>query len=126
MEIKIGADGGKSCHVTITGQLSANLSMPAPILLFADLVPPPKGLRLNGVQFAIQEKMGFNLWWILPPDGEIPAYKLILPLESRGNFDFEKIKPIISPDAALGIALTSFKITEKNMSFMLMLNLSKL
>jgi hypothetical protein len=125
MEIKIGADGGKNCHVTITGQLSETLSKPVPVLTFADLNGSPKALRLDGIQFAIQEKMGFNLWWVMPPEGEIPAYSLIMPIESRGGFDFEKIKPISSPPGATGIALTNFKVTEKFMSYLIMLDMTK-
>lgn len=125
MDIEIGADGEKNCHVTITGQQSENLSKPATILVFKDLYKAPKKLRLDGLQFAIQEKSGFNLWWILPPEGQIPSFKLIMPIESRGGFDFEKIKPISSPDGALGLALTSFKVTEKSMSYLIMLDLTK-
>jgi len=126
MEINFGSDGGKTCHVTITGQVDKASSTPEPILFFSKLEPPPKRMRIDGIQFAIQEKMGFNLWWIMCRDEQqIPNFKLIMPLESRGGFDFEKIKPIQSPDGATGIALTSFKVTEKNMTFMLMLDLTK-
>jgi hypothetical protein len=125
MDISIGSDGGKNCHVTISGQLMESLSKPEPVLFFKDLQQSPSKMRVDGLQFAIQEKMGFNLWWIMPVENKIPAYRLILPVESRGGFDFEKIKPLQSPDGALGIALTSFKVTEKNMSFMIMLDLTK-
>lgn len=121
MEVKIGSDGGKSCQVTITGQLSENLSEPEPILLFENLRNPPKHLRLDGIQFSIQEKMGFCLWWIV--EGAPP--KLLMPLESRGGYDFEKIQSIPSPEGALGLALTSFKVTEANMSFLIMLDLAR-
>jgi len=126
MDIEIGADGGKNCHVTIIGQLTENLPKPAPILIFKDLNGAPKRLRLDGIQFAVQEKMGFNLWWIMPSENQIPAYRLIMPIESRGGFDFEKIKPVSSPLEALGLALTSFKVTEKDgMSYLIMLDLTK-
>jgi hypothetical protein len=125
VDIEIGADGGKNCHVTITGQQSENFSKPAPILFFKDLSGSPERLRLDGLQFAIQEKSGFNLWWIMPEEKGIPAYKLIMPIESRGGFDFEKIKPVSSPRGALGLALTSFKVTEKFMSYLIMLDLTK-
>jgi hypothetical protein len=125
MDINIGADGGKNCHVTITGQLSENLSAPASVLFFKDLSGAPLRLRLDGIQFAIQEKMGFNLWWIMPEDKGIKAFKLIMPIESRGGFDFEKIKPVSSPEGALGLALTSFKVSEKSMSYLIMLDLTK-
>jgi hypothetical protein len=120
MEIKIGSDGGKSCIVTITGQLSSNINV-KPILFFAGLNGAPKALRLDGLQFSIQEKMGFNLFWLMP-EGET---RLIMPMESRGGYDLEKIQPISSPEAAVGIAITSFKVVEKNMSFFIILDLSK-
>lgn len=125
MNISIGADGGKNCHVTITGQMLESFAKPVPVLLFKDLSGSPLKMRLDGLQFAIQEKMGFNLWWIMPEENRIPAFKLILPIESRGGFDFERIKPISSPDRALGLALTSFKVTEKFMSYMIMLDMTK-
>src|SRR5271169_6064404 len=122
MDIEIGADRDKNCHVTITGQLTDSLSKPAPILFFEKLKGSPRALRLDGLQFAIQEKMGFNLWWIMVEEFKIPAYKLIMPIESRGGFDFEKINPVSSPKGAIGLALTSFKVTEKFMSFLIMLD----
>jgi hypothetical protein len=125
MEIKIGADGGKNCHVTITGQMSENFSKPAPVLLFKELSGTPLKMRLDGIQFAVQEKAGFVLWWILTPEQQIPAYRLIMPIESRGAFDFEKIKPVLSPEGALGLALTSFKVTEPDMSYLIMLDMTK-
>lgn len=124
-EVNIGSDGGKNCHITITGELSANLLTPEPVLWFRRLNGSPTALRLDGLQFAVQEKMGFNLWWIVDLDFKPPRVRLIMPVESRGGFDFEKIKPISSPPDAVGIALTSFKVTEKNMTFMLMLDLTK-
>jgi hypothetical protein len=125
MEITIGADGGKNCHVTITGQLDRVFTSPVPVVSFTELGGSPERLRLDGVQFAIQEKMGFNLWWMMPPEGEIPCYKLIMPLESRGGFDFEKIKPLSSPKGCTGIAITVFKVTEASMSFLIMLDMTK-
>lgn len=125
MDIKIGADGGKNCHVTLSGQMSQNSALPVPVLVFSDLAGAPLKLRIDGVQFAIQEKMGFNLWWVMPADKGIPAYSLIMPIESRGGFDFEKIKPLSSPLGATGIAISSFKVTEKDMSFMIMLDMTK-
>jgi hypothetical protein len=122
MDIKIGSDGGKSCQVTITGQLSANLPKPEPVLFFRDLYGSPLSLRLDGVQHSIQEKMGFNLWWIM--DGSQPM-ELIMPLESRGGYDLEKIQPMRSPKKAIGVALTSFKVTEKDMSFFIMLDFTR-
>jgi hypothetical protein len=125
IDIKVGADGDKNCHITLSGQMEQNSAAPASVLVFGKLKGAPKAMRIDGIQFAVQEKMGFNLWWIMPPEGSIPHYSLIMPVESRGGFDFEKIKPISSPSGATGIALTWFKVTEKGMSFMIMLDLTK-
>ncbi len=122
MKVKIGSDGQKTCLVTITGQLSKAFSEPEPILFFKDLQHTPKGLRLDGLQFSIQEKMGFNLWWLMVEGSP----ELIMPLESRGGYDFEKIQSINSPERAVGLALSSFKITEPKMSFLIMLDFTKL
>jgi hypothetical protein len=119
MDITIGADGGKNCHVTIQGQIGELPLSPVPIVSFADR--GVNRLRIDGLQFAIQEKMGFNLFWIMGDK----QYKLILPLESRGGFDFEKTKPLSSPEGALGIAIMPFKISEPNMSFLIQLDMTK-
>lgn len=90
-------------------------------MTFSELHGEVKKLRIDGMQFAIQEKMGFNVFWIM---GE-GKYKLILPLESRGGFDFEKTKPLSSPEGALGIALMPFKVSEPEMSFLIQLDMTK-
>ena len=124
-EVKIGSDGDKTCLVTITGQLSANLPKPEPILLFSELnfgFTSKRRLRLDGIQFSIQEKMGFNLWWTMPEGKR----KLIMPMESRGGYDFERILALVSPPEASGLELSSFKVNEKDMSFLIMLDMTKL
>ena len=126
MDIKIGADGEKNCHVTISGDVDKGLSLPVSILFFKDLRGSPRGLRLDAIQFAVQEKMGFNLFWLLESEAKIPKLKLILPVESRGFFDFEKIKPIESPPEAIGVGLTAFRVSEPGMTFMIMLDFTKL
>ena len=120
-KVKIGSDGGKTCHVVISGLVEKSLSTPEPILLFEALGGKPTKLRIDGVQFAIQEKMGFNLWWIMDDQ----TVELIMPLESRGGFDFEKIIPLHSLDGAIGMAISSFKVTDPKMSFMIMLDMTK-
>jgi hypothetical protein len=121
MDITIGADGGKNCHVTIQGQMRKVPTAPVPIVVFSELAGAPKKLRIDGVQFAIQEKMGFNLFWIM---GEVD-FKIILPLESRGGFDFEKTKPLSSPDGALGIALMPFNLSQPPMGYLIQLDMTK-
>ena len=128
MEITIGADGGKNCHITLTGEMRKNTVAPVPIVYFNSLNGSPGAMRLDGIQFALQEKMGFNLWWILDEpitETGVPKLKLIMPIESRGGFDFERIKPIQSPHNAIGMALTTFRVSEPPMTFMVMLDFTK-
>jgi hypothetical protein len=129
MDIKMGADSENSCRVTISGDLDKALELPAPIFLFVDLKrghKPIAGLRLDCALWAVQEKMGFNLWWLIEPAAKSPRVKLILPLESRGFFDFEKILAIQSPPEAVGVGITAFKVTEKAMTYFIMLDFTKL
>ncbi len=121
MDITVGADGQKNCHVTITGQAGEIPPSPVPIVVFAELAGGIRKLRIDAIQFAIQEKMGINLFWIM---GE-KEFKLILPLESRGGFDFEKVKPLSSPEGAIGIALTFFKVSEPSMGYLIQLDMTK-
>lgn len=121
MKITIGADGGKNCHITLSGTMELALSTPVPIVLFRELAGAPKKLRIDAIQFAIQEKMGFNLWWLMT-DG---SSEIILPLESRGGFDFEKIKPLSSPEFSIGIGYSTFKVNEPSMNYLIMLDLTK-
>lgn len=122
MKIKIGSDGGNSCRFTLSGELSKIVPKPLPILSFANLSLKPRGLKLDAVQFAIQEKAGFKFWWALPDN----KYEFLLVLESRGGFDFEKINSIASPPEAIGLAFTAFKITEADMGYVIMMDFSKL
>lgn len=122
MKVKIGSDGQKTCLVTISGQLSKAYPKPEPILFFAKLLHTPKGLRLDGVQFAIQEKMGFNLWWMMA-EGDP---ELIMPMESRSGYNFETIQGMPSPEHSVGVGLSTFKVSEPLMSYMIMLDFTKL
>jgi hypothetical protein len=80
-------------------------------------------MRLDSVTFAIQEKMGFNLWWT--GGATIKDWQLIMPLESRGFFDFEKVGGLHSPDGCYGIGLSVFKNTDPMMTFTMTLDLTK-
>ncbi len=122
MDIRTVSDGEKSCLVTLSGSISPNFK-PRSVLNFNDLKHAPRRMRLDSVTWAIQEKMGFNLWWITGI--EVKNWKLILPLESRGYFDFEKTGSLHSVDEAVGIGLSSFKNTELMMGFLLTLDLTK-
>jgi hypothetical protein len=121
MKVKIGG-AAKNCRISVSGLLNpGQYKSPHPIFLFKDLSGSPSGVRLDSIEFAVQEKMGFNLWWIM----EDKTHEVVLPLESRGYFDFEKVDSWHSPPGAVGMALSAFKITEQGMSFLIMLDLVK-
>jgi hypothetical protein len=120
MQIKIGPDGDKNCLVTISGQLSPK-SKGGPILTFAETKGSPLAMRLDSLEFMIQEKMGFNLWWMMEDETKV----LIMPIESRGYFDLEKMQSLHSPPGSIGISMTPFKITDPEMTFLIMLDLVK-
>jgi len=110
-----------SCLVKISGQLTKDIEL-TKILMFRELVPPiPKAIRIDSVVFAIQEKAGFNLWWV---EGEEAVEKrLILPLESRGYFNFEGMQSLQSKHA-MGIAMTSFGVVAPK-TFLILLDMVK-
>jgi hypothetical protein len=67
--------------------------------------------------------MGFNLWWT--GGATIKDWQLIMPLESRGFFDLEKVGGIHSPASATGIGISIFNNKDLEMSFMITLDLTK-
>jgi hypothetical protein len=117
--IKIGPEGQKNVTIMVSGVLTQTLDR-ADILTLKDLQHEPKGLRLDSVLFAIQEKMGFQLWWRV---GEV--YTLILPLESRGTFNFEGMQSLHSPKGLEAISMSSFGWAASEKSFMFILDLVK-
>lgn len=120
MEIRIGSDGHKGCLATISGFITSESKF-EPILYFDKLLNKPPRLRLDAVTFAIQEKMGFNLWWTAKDKSD---WQLIMPLESRGYFDFEKAGFIYSPPEAIGVCIEPFNLA-RTMSFLLILDFTK-
>lgn len=122
LEVNRINDGGKNVTINVSGILAQNTSHQTPfmVLEFSDLKDHPKRIRLESITFAIEEKAGFYLWWM----GKDSQKSLILPLESRGWFDFEKSGCLHSPEWALGLGLSSFKIDEPK-AFLLMLDMGK-
>ena len=107
-----------SCLVRISGWLDKDIPF-TKIFMFEDLNPVPKAIRIDSVVFAIQEKAGFNLWWV----GEGGEKRLILPLESRGYFNFEGMQSLQSKHA-VGIAIESFGVTSTK-TFLILLDTVK-
>jgi hypothetical protein len=53
------------------------------------------------------------------------GHELIMPLESRGSIDLERVQSQPAPEGAVGMAVSSFKKTEPVMTFFLLLDLVK-
>jgi hypothetical protein len=115
----IQTDGQKNVTVHVTGILTKDIVL-ADILAFSNLSGRPAKLRLESVTFAIQEKAGLYLWW----RGRDSNKTLILPLESRGWFDFEKIGCIQSPAETIGMSISSFGVNAPK-AFLLILDMGK-
>src|SRR5271168_2230028 len=119
MQVKISSGGERNVYVTASGFVSKGEPLtPEPIFLFKDIKGEPLTVRLDDIQFAIREKMGFDLLWVMPN-----GYEVVMPVESRGYFDWEKSQSIHCPEGAIGMALQPFNVTSERMSFMIVLGL---
>ena len=114
----VNADGPKNAAVVLAGVLKKDFSV-SDVFSFMDLNPVPKAIRIEAVVFAIQEKMGFNLYWKTPG-----GYEIIMPLESRGYFNFETMQGYHSPRDATGLAMSSFGCVGEK-SFCIFLDITK-
>ena len=106
-----------NCLVKISGWLDKDMPL-TKIFMFDELSPIPKAMRIDSLVFAIQEKAGFNLWWV---EGEGSEKRLILPLESRGFFNFEGMQSLQSKHA-IGIAMESFNVSSTK-TFLILLDM---
>jgi hypothetical protein len=120
LEVNKINDGGKNVTINFSGVLVKDIDPSAPKMVVDFLSLHVKRIRLESITFAIEEKAGFYLWWM----GEGYKKSLILPLESRGWFDFEKSGCLHSPEWAVGIGLSSFKI-EVPKAFLIILDMGK-
>lgn len=119
VNVTIGNDGGKNVTVFVSGILTKDVTL-LDLFKFSQLSGTFKGLRFESVTFAIQEKAGFYLWW----KGQDSNKSLILPLESRGFFDFEKLGCLPSPTWATGVSLSSFGV-DKPKALLLIMDFGK-
>lgn len=119
LRIEMNADGAKNTILHVSGILTEDLPQ-TDIVSFSMLAGNPKKLKIEAFVFAIQEKMGFYLWWRSGND-----YTLILPLESRGGLGFEGMQCLHSPAGAEAIAASSFNWAAPGKAFLLMLDITK-
>lgn len=109
LSARVPSSGARNLVVHVSGMLEADTTT---LVLLADLSSfDGKGLKLDKVQFLIQEKAGIILWW----DGS----EILLPLESRGQFSFDY--PFMSPkDWDKKLYYTAFKVDEPKAIFISM------
>lgn len=117
--IKRLADGHKNVILNVSGMLTEELPV-TDICVFSSLDHSPKALKIESLVFAIQEKMGFYLWW---KKGKETT--LILPLEGRGGLGFEGMQCLHSPEGAEAIAISSFGWAAPQKAFMILLDMVK-
>ena len=114
----ISIDGHKNAVVSVTGMLYEDIEH-TDILTLSNLSPTPRAIRIEGVTFAIQEKMGFQLYW-----RTLHGYELIMPIESRGFFNFDVMQGLHSPKDTIGLSVSSFGCKDLK-SFLILLDLTK-
>ena len=119
IKLVIACDGPKNAVLQLTGKLTKDIPITDVFTLDQLTEPTPKAVRIESVTFAIQEKMGFLLYW-----KTLKGYELILPLESRGYFNFEPLQGYHSPKDLVGMAIESFGCAAPK-SFLLCLDLTK-
>ncbi len=118
ISVKVVGEGHKNCTLQVSGILFKEITN-FQILKFADLSHDATGVKLESVLFAIQEKAGLFLNWTKGKETS-----LILPLESRGVFNFEGMQCINSPEATDGISISAFGVPTPK-AFLLMLDMGK-
>lgn len=120
--VHIPVNGSKNAVVKASGRLSGD--MPRQLLVgFEQLESQgisPKKLKIESLTFAIQEKLGFLLYWRV---GE--TAHLILPLESRGYLNWASIYSLHSPEGADGILIESINYTDPPKHFLFEMDIEK-
>ena len=97
--------------------LTKDLSL-TDVITLSELSHPCGAVRFESVVYAIQEKMGVEVWWKVGED----RYEYALTLESRGKFTFDGE---YSSGPILGIALCTFGAVPPGKKFYLLFDMEK-
>jgi hypothetical protein len=120
--VELPVNGNRNAVVKAYGILSGD--MPRQVLVtFESLVHQdraPEKLKIESFNFAIQEKLGFMLYWRV--GGEMLP---ILPLESRGYLNWASIYSLHSPEGADAIMFESIGWTGPWKAFLFELDIEK-
>jgi hypothetical protein len=120
LRVKIPQQGKKHAVIVASGYLDGD----AAITLFSimDLTPQPTSLYLTEAIWGLQGKLGVNLFWGMRGSKE---EELLLPMESRGRFDFSAFRGLASPkDWDGNVILRSFGC-EKRSHLLFILHMEK-
>lgn len=83
----IVSDGNKNASVLVRGFVTTDITDPMVVLDLDKLKDSPKNIRVDGLWWMLEEKLGIRLWW---SPGQI-----LLPLESRNAFRPDN--PLVGP-----------------------------
>jgi hypothetical protein len=79
----VAHDGARNVLIEVTGILDTSDYAQADITTISGLTPVPTNLRLDTIQFAIQDTCAVMLWW-----HDTAGTSLIASLAGRGRLDF--------------------------------------
>lgn len=71
------SDGNKNASILIKGFVTADIIDPMVVLDLDKLKDTPKNIRIDGLWWLIEEKLGLRLWWS-------PGH-ILVPMESRNS-----------------------------------------
>jgi len=115
------SDGHRNVSVLVKGQLEGTSDNPVELINVKGMTPEPRGLKLTGAWWLIEEKAGIQLWW---GKEAIPHQTLIVPLESRNAFKLED--GLSSPKGWDGIIYMTYANAPTPRLFTLILDFDKL
>jgi len=125
MLVKITKDGDKNLTVLIKGIVTEDFGR-TPIVDLAKLRQSGeglKGIRLDSIVWAIQEKLGLTLWW--SEDGGEDS--MAMPMESRNSMRFDEgvESPRVKDGWQQKLYLSSFNCKDGPKKFLVILQFDK-
>ncbi len=87
-------DGPRNTLLSVTGVLDTSDYAVADITTISSLNPVPTLIRVDRIQYSVEDGLSCLLWWHATTDG------LILPLEGRGKMEFDWFGGYNNPMAA--------------------------
>jgi hypothetical protein len=119
--VTLTSDGHRNVSVLVKGQIKPTNDLKTIVLFDVEgMSPKPRGLKLTGAWWLIEEKGAIQLWW---GKEAIPHQTLIVPLESRGVF--QRDEGLASPKEWDGLITMTYSAPTARL-FTLILDFDKL